>query len=165
MKKITIGVTDCHKYENYSRWIKSYSSDIEIIKLTEKTQNLNDAAKCQGIVFTGGEDVHPRFYYKPEYLPYCHQDDINEARDEFEMKLMEYTQKKTGAVLGICRGLQLYNVFRGGTLIPDIPSWSKSIVIHAKNENGLEKKKRKKLWPEICKTEKKRQLVITKKKR
>ena len=68
MKKITIGVTDCHKYENYSRWIQAYGLDIEIIKLSEKTNNLNDATKCHGIVFTGGEDVHPRFYNKPEYF-------------------------------------------------------------------------------------------------
>ncbi len=136
MKKITIGVTDCSKYENYARWIQSYSSEIETIKLSEKIQNQSDATRCHGILFTGGEDVHPRFYNKPEYLSLCRQDDINEARDEFEMKLMHYTEANRVPVLGICRGLQIYNVFRGGTLIADIPSQNKSAINHAKEKNG-----------------------------
>ena len=128
MKKIIIGVTDCSKYEKYASWIQLYGPDIEIIKLSEKINNTDDASKCHGILFTGGEDVHPQFYNKPEYLKYCHADDISEARDVFEMKLMEYTEANKIPVLGICRGLQIYNVFRKGTLIPDIPSWIKEGV-------------------------------------
>ena len=138
MKKITIGVTDCSKYEKYAAWIRAHSPEIKTIKLSEKTNNLNDAVQCHGIVFTGGEDVHPRFYNKPEYLTYCHQDDINEARDVFEMKLMDYAEKQGVPVLGICRGLQIYNVYRKGTLIPDIPAWDKKKVNHAKTTEGLD---------------------------
>ena len=138
MKKITIGVTDCSKYEKYANWINAFSSDIETIKLSEKTNNLQDASRCHGILFTGGEDVHPRFYNKPEYLNYCHLDDISEARDIFEMKLMEYTERNRVPVLGICRGLQIYNVFRKGTLIPDIPSWGKEETNHAKTKEGFD---------------------------
>ncbi len=138
MKKIIIGVTDCSKYEKYANWIKAYGLDIEAIKLSEKINNLEDASRCHGILFTGGEDVHPRFYNKPEYLSYCHQDDISEARDVFEMKLMEYTESNHIPVLGICRGLQIYNVFRGGTLIPDIPRWGKDKINHAKTKEGFD---------------------------
>jgi putative glutamine amidotransferase len=137
MKKIIIGVTDCSKYENYARWIQAYGREVETIKLSEKVNNLTDAGRCQGIVFTGGEDVHPRFYGKPEYLSFCHQDDINEPRDEFEMKLMEYTEQHHIPVLGICRGLQVFNVFKGGTLIPDIPAWGKPA--HAKLPDGSDR--------------------------
>ncbi|MBK5279505.1 MAG: gamma-glutamyl-gamma-aminobutyrate hydrolase family protein [Bacteroidia bacterium] len=136
MKKIIIGVTDCSKYENYARWIQSHGPDIQTIKLSEKIQNLSDASQCHGILFTGGEDVHPRFYNKPEFFEYCHEDDVSEQRDEFEMKLMEYTEGNSIPVLGICRGLQIYNVFRGGTLIPDIPTWEKSKTNHAKAKDG-----------------------------
>ncbi len=138
MNKITIGVTDCSKYENYANWINAFSTDIETIKLSEKINNLHDASCCHGILFTGGEDVHPRFYNKPEYLNYCHLDDISEARDIFEMKLMEFTEHNHVPVLGICRGLQIYNVFRKGTLIPDIPSWGIERINHSKTKEGLD---------------------------
>lgn len=137
MNKITIGVTDCSKYDNYARWIEAYGSKVETLKLSEKVNNLADAARCHGILFTGGEDVHPRFYGKPEYLSYCHQDDVNELRDEFELKLMEYTEHNHIPVLGICRGLQVFNVFMGGTLIPDIPAWGKPT--HSKLADGSDR--------------------------
>jgi putative glutamine amidotransferase len=137
MKTITIGAADCSKYENYARWIQAYGKEIDVLKLSEKVNNWQDAERCQGILFTGGEDVHPRFYGKPEYLQYCHLDDVNEERDEFEFKLMEYTERNRVPVLGICRGLQVFNVFVGGTLIPDIPAWGKPK--HSKLSDGSDR--------------------------
>ncbi len=137
MNKIIIGVTDCSKYDSYANWIQAYGNEIEILKLSEKVNTVEDVKRCHGVVFTGGEDVHPRFYNKPEYLPYCHQDDVNEKRDEFELRLMEYTEPHNIPVLGICRGLQVFNVFMGGTLIPDIPAWTKPS--HAKLTDGSDR--------------------------
>lgn len=122
MKKITIGITDCSKYPNYEKWILS-ESDTEVVKLSHKDNNLDDIAKCDGVILSGGEDVHPRFYNKEEYLEYCNE--IDEPRDEFEFKVLEYTEKNKIPVLGICRGLQVANVFYGGTLIPDIPAFGR----------------------------------------
>jgi putative glutamine amidotransferase len=122
---MTIGITDCSKYHIYEKWILYYSPAIKTVKLSEKTQNFQDFAQCQGILFSGGEDVHPRFYGKPEYLQFCYADDINEARDEFEMRLMQMAIQNKIPTLGICRGLQIINVFLGGTLIPDIPTWGR----------------------------------------
>jgi putative glutamine amidotransferase len=118
-----IGITDCSKYAIYEQWIRAYSPQVQIIKLSYHLQNLSAAAQCQGVVLTGGEDVHPRFYGKPEYYPYCYADDVDEKRDEFEWQLLQYTEQHQLPVLGICRGLQFFNVFLGGTLIPDIPTW------------------------------------------
>ena len=125
MKKIRIGVTDCSKYENYAKWI-SNESNVETIKLGYKGNNFTDIEKCHGILLTGGEDVHPKFYKKPEYLSLCYQDDVDEYRDEFEWKVIEHTQTRQMPLLGICRGQQIANVFFGGTLIPDIPSFLKT---------------------------------------
>lgn len=124
-QKIVIGVTDCSKYANYSNWISGYGEQVEVIKLSYKAKNFDDIKKCQSVLLTGGEDVHPRFYNKPEYYNYCYADDVSEARDEFELKVLQYTEANHIPVLGICRGLQIANVFFGGTLIPDIPTWGK----------------------------------------
>ncbi|UKJ07321.1 gamma-glutamyl-gamma-aminobutyrate hydrolase family protein [Solitalea lacus] len=133
--KLTIGITDCSKYSNYSNWVISYADTVEVLKLG--VGDFDAIKKCDGLLLTGGEDVNPRFYNKPENLEYCYADDMNEARDEFELKLLEYSQQNALPVLGICRGMQIGNVFFGGTLIPDIPSWGKPS--HAKLANGNDK--------------------------
>ena len=124
MSKIIIGVTDCSKYDRYAKWVAG-ESDVETVKLSYKEDTFENIKRCHGIVLTGGEDVHPRFYNKPEYLKYCYPDDIDELRDEFELKVLKYAQEQSLPLLGICRGLQIANVFFGGTLIPDIPAFGK----------------------------------------
>ncbi len=119
---VVIGITDCSKYANYEKWILD-EADTEVIRLSPGAKNFLDVEKCDGIILSGGEDVHPRFYNKLEYLPYCHE--IDEARDEFEWRVLEETKKNDLPLLGICRGLQMINVFFGGTLIPDLPSFAK----------------------------------------
>jgi putative glutamine amidotransferase len=121
-QKIVVGVTDCSKYLKYSNWILGDSKFVEVIPLTN---NIEEIKKCNGVLLTGGEDVHPKFYGKPELYKYCYKTDINEARDEFELNMLQYTEANNIPVLGICRGLQIANVFFGGTLIPDIPTWGK----------------------------------------
>jgi putative glutamine amidotransferase len=119
MKQISIGITDCGKFHNYQRWLSS-EPWINVIKLGYKQDSFNEIKNCNGILLTGGQDVHPRFYNKPEYLPLCH--DTDERRDEFELGVLEYSQQHQLPLLGICRGLQITNIFAGGTLIPDIVS-------------------------------------------
>jgi putative glutamine amidotransferase len=119
--KVIIGITDCSKYVNYQKWMEGAGASA--IRLSDLANNVDDLKKCDGIVLSGGEDVHPRFYNKPEYLPYC--DEINEKRDEFEWRVLEYVEQNKLPLLGICRGLQMANVFFGGTLLPDIPSFGK----------------------------------------
>lgn len=123
--KIIIGVIDCSKFSIYRDWVLSYDHRVEVIQLGYKLDNFEEIKNCQGIVLTGGEDVHPRFYNRSEYYPYCHADDVDERRDEFEFKVLAYTEENHIPVLGICRGIQVGNVFFGGTLIPDIATWGK----------------------------------------
>ncbi len=133
MSKVIIGVTDCSKYDNYANWI-SKDEKVETIKLGYRLNNFDDIKKCHGIVLTGGEDVHPQFYNKPEYLELCYADDMDESRDEFELKVLAFTHENKIPLLGICRGLQIANVFFGGTLIPDIPTFGK--FNHSKREGN-----------------------------
>jgi putative glutamine amidotransferase len=121
-QQITIGITDCGSYANYDRWMLK-EPGVKTIKLSYKDNNLDEIRKCDGVILSGGEDVHPRFYNKTEYIAYC--DEIDERRDEFEWKVLDYTEANNVPVLGICRGLQVANVYFGGTLIPDIPSFGR----------------------------------------
>ena len=129
--KVTIGITDCSKYDSYHKWIEG-EENVEVIRLSHHENNLHDIAKCDGILLSGGEDVHPRFYNKEEYLELCQE--IDESRDEFELKVLEYIEKNKLPLLGICRGLQVANVYFGGTLLPHIPAFGK--FDHSKTETA-----------------------------
>ncbi len=119
--KLVIGITDCgRKFPYYEEWIKKFDSRAEVIKLSYHLNNFSEADQCDALVLSGGHDVHPRFYRKPEYYDLLDPKNIDERRDEFELKIIEHSQRKQKPLLGICRGLQLANVYFGGTLVPDI---------------------------------------------
>lgn len=121
---LVLGVTDGRMYELYAGWILAVPGT-EVVRLGYRPDNAGALERCGGLVLTGGEDVHPHHYERPDYLRYCDPPDFDRERDVFELKLLERAQKRGMPVLGICRGLQLANVFFGGTLIPDIASWGK----------------------------------------
>ena len=133
MGNIIIGITDNSKYDAYARWITG-EPDTEVIRLGYSGDNFDDIARCHGILLSGGdEDIHPRFYNHPEFLPLC-TGGVDERRDEFELKLIDYALFNRLPLLGICRGLQIVNVYCGGTLVPDIPS--KGIPDHSRFAEG-----------------------------
>ena len=72
-----------------------------------------------GLMLTGGEDLHPR-YYGQEIDPTAHVH-ASVERDEMEMAIFRTALERAMPILGICRGMQLINVAFGGTLIQDLP--------------------------------------------
>ncbi|MDZ4713867.1 MAG: gamma-glutamyl-gamma-aminobutyrate hydrolase family protein [Cytophagales bacterium] len=133
MTKITIGISVGRKYENYEKWLRQ-DPEVEIIKLGYEEKNFQAVSGCHGILLTGGEDVHPRLYNKPGYVEQYRLDDLDERRDEFELKILSYVHKRRLPLLGVCRGLQLTNVFLEGTLVPDIVAFGRSD--HRKHQEG-----------------------------
>jgi putative glutamine amidotransferase len=117
---IKIGITDCGKFDNYRRWIET--TGVEVIKLGFQSQNAGDVEKCDGVVFSGGEDLDPEQYGRPEFVAEYGLKEIIPERDRFEYQVLEKALTTGKPVLGICRGLQLINVYLGGTLVPDIPT-------------------------------------------
>ncbi|WP_232726217.1 gamma-glutamyl-gamma-aminobutyrate hydrolase family protein [Bacillus sp. FJAT-42315] len=81
-----------------------------------------------GLLLTGGSDINPQLYGQPYKKGLG---DINPLRDAFEMKLLEKAIKKQIPILGICRGLQLLNIFFGGTLIQDMDQHHQTDLNHA----------------------------------
>lgn len=136
MSKLMIGITEGRRFELYAAWIKG-NDDVEIIPLSYQRNNADTLGKCSGIVFTGGEDVHPKYYHRVDDLVYCNPSDISEQRDAFEWELLTQLQKNPLPLLGICRGLQMVNVFYDGTLIPDIVTWGK--FSHTKFSEGKDR--------------------------
>ncbi|HUZ45479.1 MAG TPA: gamma-glutamyl-gamma-aminobutyrate hydrolase family protein [Terriglobia bacterium] len=72
-----------------------------------------------GILFTGGEDVDPFFYDEQIKHENVH---VDRSRDKFEFGLLEQGLKRGIPILGICRGIQMINVWFKGTLYQDLKS-------------------------------------------
>lgn len=71
-----------------------------------------------GLIFTGGLDVQPELY-GAERHPLT--DPPRADRDAWELALLRGAEERRMPVLAICRGLQLVNVARGGTLHQHLP--------------------------------------------
>lgn len=119
--KIKIGVTASEsRYENYPQWIKGGDENIEMVELSWLEQNWDEIEDCDGIVLTGGIDIHPEFYNSNRTNYPNAPQEFNKARDEFEMHVFETALNFEHPVLAICRGMQLVNVALGGTLVQDL---------------------------------------------
>lgn len=81
-----------------------------------------------GLLLLGGGDLDPRFYGDTDRHPELWG--INEPVDRFELALTRNALLAGAPVFGICRGFQVLNVARGGTLqqhLADAPVAHRSV--------------------------------------
>jgi gamma-glutamyl-gamma-aminobutyrate hydrolase PuuD len=71
-----------------------------------------------GVVLSGGPDVNPSRYGEPAHVATGRPRD---ERDAIEATLIEAATTDAVPALAICRGLQVLNVARGGTLFQHLP--------------------------------------------
>ena len=88
-----------------------------------------------GVVIGGGDDVDPVRYGR-EILEAANVA-VDRGRDSVDFPIFEEAWKSDVPIFGICRGLQVVNVARGGTLVQDLPLERPSDVAHQlpKREN------------------------------
>jgi putative glutamine amidotransferase len=128
MGKPMIGVLPLYDEEKESYWmLPGYMKGIEdaggipvMLPLTADEDIIRILAiTFDGFLFTGGQDVNPELYGEGKMEVCgepCHERDLMEAA------LFKHAVELDKPLLGICRGLQLFNVMLGGTLYQDIPS-------------------------------------------
>lgn len=75
------------------------------------------AERMDGLILSGGGDIHPAFYGQ---VISGQAMSVDEQRDERERDLLHCFCKREKPVLGICRGLQVIDVFFGGTLFREL---------------------------------------------
>ncbi|AIO36027.1 peptidase C26 family protein [Burkholderia cenocepacia] len=71
-----------------------------------------------GLIVLGGCDIHPQMYGQ-EIESSCVYG-TNPRADEFEISLVRSAVSARMPVIGICRGMQVFNVALGGTLVQDV---------------------------------------------
>jgi putative glutamine amidotransferase len=112
----------------YIRALEAAGALPVLIPLYQDVTLLEDLrGRLDGLLLTGGGDVDPR-HYDEACHPKTEQPDA--VRDQIELALTRDALRQEIPILGICRGMQLFNIARGGTLIQDIPSQVGSVVDH-----------------------------------
>lgn len=80
-----------------------------------------------GLCLSGGPDLEPASYGAPAHPALG---PTEPELDRFEIALVRAAEARDMPVLAICRGLQVVNVARGGTLTQDLPSERPSHIEH-----------------------------------
>ncbi len=98
---------------NYAEAVVSAGGRPAILPATETI--LPDMLESfDGLLLSGGGDLSPEMYgQEPDDKVYG----VSPIRDRFEAALVAEAQDRGIPILALCRGMQLVNVLRGGTLI------------------------------------------------
>lgn len=108
MKKI--GLTVRRENEGFfvrERYLK-YFKDYELVILTP--YNIDYA--CDAYVILGGNDANPKLYNEENTA----SKEIDDLIDELDMKVIEHAVMNKKPLFGICRGLQMINIYFNGSL-------------------------------------------------
>lgn len=129
-KKVGVTFRFQKKVEPYVRALTSVGLEPVLIS-PEEPKSLGGLG---GLVLTGGSDVSPSHYgqnQQPE------TDEPDEARDELESRLLQEALALDLPVLAICRGMQLFNVVHGGTLIQHLENTATHQVVSADSAGSV----------------------------
>ena len=103
------------RFANYRRWVESAGG-----RAVFGGDSGAPAAVWDALLLPGGGDMEPWRYGQEPAASWGQEPE----RDEAELRLLEAFTAAGKPVLGVCRGLQVINVFFGGTLVQDIPGHS-----------------------------------------
>ena len=98
---------DAETYRNYQKAVEQAGGTVQFGGAPED---------CDALLLPGGGDIEP-WRYGQSNRGSSH---LKPDRDEAELELLNQFTQMRKPILGICRGLQVINVFFGGTLIQDL---------------------------------------------
>jgi putative glutamine amidotransferase len=129
-----VGITAAIEQARIGHWnetstlaFRSYSLAVQragAIALLLPPDDLAEAAserwldRIDALLLSGGNDIDPAFYGQP---PHPETTGVRPERDRFEIVLTRAALERGMPVLGICRGMQLLNVARGGDVVQHLP--------------------------------------------
>ena len=105
-------------FERYgAAWVRAGGTFAEIVPISPATAPVN-GLESDGVLLTGGADVEPWRYGEAPAAGV--ELETSSERDTLDLAVLARAEARGWPVLGICRGLQILNVHRGGSLIQDL---------------------------------------------
>lgn len=105
---------------DYIRMIEKAGGVPLILPVTKELSKARSIwERLDGILISGGNDVDPRLYGERISARCGFLDDV---RDAYELAAVRFAREHRIPLLGICRGIQIFNVAAGGSLYQDLPS-------------------------------------------
>lgn len=101
----------------YTKSLERAGAKVRWIELDDLHAAVQDALSCDGLLLPGGADISPTMYGQTP-IPQCGKPNV--LRDKVEPAILNAFLETGKPIFAICRGTQLLNVVRGGTLTQDI---------------------------------------------
>lgn len=86
------------------------------------------------LILSGGHDVYPLNYNEE---PKQRIGQVFPERDYYDFELLKNAKKKGIPILGVCRGLQIMNVYEGGSLYQDLSYIDGEVLKHSQNDRTI----------------------------
>lgn len=116
----------------YVQSLRRAGAEVRWIELEDTEKAVARMLQCDGLLLPGGADVDPKLYGQAKNEKCGNQ---NELRDAAEVRMLDAFLPARKPVFCICRGVQLLNVFHGGTLYQDIKDVQKCEHSHFPSKN------------------------------
>lgn len=117
--------------ETYYQFLCSYF-DIQLVVPRLDHQYLDIVQNNDALLICGGNDIDPYYYHQPSHISNIQEDQLIETMDFALLQQFYHAHKP---IIGICRGIQVINVFFRGSLYQDIPTQSHTTINHQKQNH------------------------------
>jgi len=128
-----VAITPCEKLRDYEEAVRRAGGDVRVLD-----RNLDKPAdvvrEVDGVLLTGGGDVLPSMYGEAAHRSYAAAEP---GRDEYEIELARRVTEADLPLLAICRGIQVLNVARGGSLVQDISDQLGTSINHTLRDSPV----------------------------
>jgi putative glutamine amidotransferase len=128
-----IAIPPCDKLRDYEECIRRAGADVRVLdRAVDRPADV--IRSVDGILLAGGGDVLPSIYGEAAHPTYSAAEP---GRDDYELELARRAIEADLPLLAICRGIQVLNVARGGSLVQDIKDELGVSVNHTQRDSPV----------------------------